>query len=146
MRTRLIISVVAALASLLLVAPTFAQAEPVCGSTEQQWLGSFHGDFVPDLAGGTLPMSIEVTLDAAGELRVTTELEGTASSGGAVILDRLRWNIPAPPESMILWTEFHAEYQGVTCSGGVVTAFTGFAIDHFYSGHSFLWGDFALTR
>lgn len=139
---------IAAVVSLLLIAPTFAQAAPVCGATEQQWLGSFDGDFVTDLSGRTLPMSIEVTLDAAGELAVTTELDGTTSpdSYATVILDRLRWNIAYPPNSIVVWTAFHTEYQGVTCSGGVVTGFTGFAVDHFYSGHDFLYGDFVLAR
>jgi hypothetical protein len=138
---------VAAVASLLLVAPSFAQAAPVCGSTDQQWLGSFDGDFVTDVTNDVLPMSIEVTLDATGKLDVTTELDGTSSdSSGTVIGDRLRWSRVYPSDSFILWTSFHADFQGVTCSGGVVTEFTGVGVDRFYSGHEFLWGEFELAR
>ncbi len=138
---------IVAVASLLLIAPSFAQAAPVCGATEQQWVGTFEGDFVTDVTNDTLPMSIEVTLDVAGELAVTTELDGTSpDSYAGVVGDRLGWNIAYPPNSIVLWTAFHADVRGVTCSGGAVTEFTGFALDHFYSGHAFLWGEFELTR
>ncbi len=51
---------VAAVASLLLVAPTLAQATPECGATAEQWVGSFDGNHVFTW-GDPLPLSIEVT-------------------------------------------------------------------------------------
>ncbi|OLF17505.1 hypothetical protein [Actinophytocola xanthii] len=147
MRNKLIISLITVAASLLLVAPASANAAAECGATAQQWVGSFDGDHIRDW-GDPIPLHIDVTRDSAGALRVTTDVDGTVypTSGAQITLNRLFWSISYPEGSFIPWTGYDTEYQGVTCSGGVVTRFTGYALDYFPGYGPVFFADFELVR
>jgi hypothetical protein len=77
-----------------------AQAATECGATEQQWVGSFDGNHVFK-SRDPIPLAIEVTRNAAGTLRVTTDVNGTIppTSDGGIGLKRLSWIISKPASS-----------------------------------------------
>lgn len=88
--------------SFLSGAPTFAQAVTECGATAQPWFGSFDGDHVRDWSD-PIPLYVEVMQNAAGTLRVTTDVDGTvySTSNGAITLNRLSWSISYPEGSFV---------------------------------------------
>ncbi len=145
MRTRLIISVLAVLASLLVVAP-FAQAAAECGATEEQWIGGFDGSHVD--RPGPLPLSIEVTRNAEGTLGVETEVNGAIypTTYVEIVLKRLTWTVLLPPNPLFPSRHYAPDFGEVTCSGGIVTSFTGYALDYML-GYGEVWfSDIELVR
>ena len=147
MRARLIGSMIAAVAALFLTAPTSASAATECGATAEQWIGSFDGNHVFGWRA-PIPLSIEVTRNAEGTIRVTTDVDGTIypEGGGSITLNRLSWIVSYPEGSFVPWSLYTAGYQGVTCSGGLVTSFTGSVSDYF-PGYGFMgYSDLELAR
>lgn len=143
MNHRGVVSVV----SLLLVGPTFAQATAECGPTEEQWVGGFDGSHVNN-PGDPLPLSIEVTRNAEGTLRVATDVDGWIPPvvDGDIGLKRLTWVISKPAGSFFPLRQYGADFGEVICSGGIVTSFTGYALDFLPGYGEVLFSDIELAR
>lgn len=139
MRAKVITFVVAAIASLGLATPAVAQ--PACGSTTGQWVGTFTGTH----DDGT-PLAIRVVPDGASDLAVTTTIDGTSHppyGDTSITLDRLSWFVEIPTE---FWPNHHYGTTSTTCSGGVVRSFSGVAEFFTWPEGWFHWADFQLTR
>ncbi|GAB3444466.1 hypothetical protein [Actinophytocola sediminis] len=147
MRKRSVLSVMFVAASLFLAGPAVAQAQVECGTTKEQWVGTFDGEAIT-YGVQHAPMNIEVIQNDAGALQVTTELDGTVypTSGGYLAEERMSWLIRYAEGSFVPWTSFQTGRGEVTCSGGVVTDFTGYGYSYI-TGYGVVWTeDFELGR
>ncbi|WP_460406893.1 hypothetical protein [Actinophytocola sediminis] len=133
--------------SLLLVAPISAQATTACGATAEQWVGSFDGDHIRSWST-PIPLSVEVTQDATGALQVATDVDGVGHpmTHVDIVLDRLHWIVERPEDLFFPLRKYGANPGEVTCSGDVVTSFSGYVLDFLPGYGEVTFSDFELVR
>lgn len=140
MRARLIASVVAVLAALLVGSGVATAAD--CGTTVDQWVGTHTGTLTGSLDPEPMTVVIEqgleiTTILSARENPVQTPT-GTPAINGQ--LYPIHWSvIPVEPV-------YHYAGNEVSCSGGVVTSFSGFEYTWIPGWGMFVVASFDLSR